>query len=104
MRDANIAVPADTVAPPTGLAATWLDELDTGSDAAFFTTWLGRQCASIAGAHFGLVLRATAEGLRTAAAWPGARAIPKELSRVAERAANALRPVIAWMRRPDPAG
>jgi multidrug efflux pump subunit AcrA (membrane-fusion protein) len=104
MRDANIAVPADTVAPPTGLAATWLDELDTGSDAAFFTTWLGRQCASIAGARFGLVLRATAEGLRTAAAWPGARAIPKELSRVAERAANALRPVIAWMRRPDPAG
>ena len=103
MRDGTVALPADAK-PTPALGDAWLTDPDAASDAAFFAGWLARQCAAIAGTRAGVVLRATAEGLRPAAAWPAERAVPVELSRIAERAANAIRPVIAWGRRPNVAG
>jgi multidrug efflux pump subunit AcrA (membrane-fusion protein) len=103
MRDGTVASPVDPK-PAPALGDAWLTDPDAGSDAAFFAGWLARQCAAIVATRAGLVLRATTEGLRPAAAWPSERAIPVELSRVAERAANAIRPVIAWARRPSVAG
>ena len=97
--------PVTTAPPPAAAAAdTWVAELDGDTDAAFFAGWLKRQCAAIAGARIGLLLRPAPEGLRQAAAWPSERAIPLELARIAERAANAVRPVIAWNRRPGATG
>jgi multidrug efflux pump subunit AcrA (membrane-fusion protein) len=105
MRDGPVSASLDAAAPaPAGLADTWITELDPESDGTFFASWLSRQCAAIAGTRAGLIFRATMEGLRPAAAWPGERPSPVELSRIAERAANATRPVIAWARRPDGTG
>jgi hypothetical protein len=81
-----------------GLAAEWMPGLD-GPDDAFFSVWLDRQCAAIPGTRVGVILRATMAGLLPAAAWPAARHPPAELLRIAERAANATRPIIAWARR-----
>ena len=104
MRDGSVASSVDAVQATPSPGDAWLTELDAESDAAFFTGWLGRQCAGIPGTRAGLVLLAMTDGLRPAAAWPSERAIPVALSRLAERAANAVRPVIAWTRRPNPAG
>jgi len=106
MRDAptSTALDAAGVRPnnpaPANAAAGWEAELETLSDEGFFAVWLQRQCDALTGARAGLVLRATMNGLVPAASWPASRQSPMELNRVAERAATAVRPVIAWARRP----
>ena len=106
MREAQetAAIDAAGVRPGTAAAANttggWEAELDASTDAGFFPVWLQRQCDALAGARAGLVLRASQNGLVPAASWPASRPPSSELSRVAERAATAIRPVIAWARRP----
>jgi hypothetical protein len=62
---------------------------------------LNRQCSALAGARAGVILRVTMNGLLAAASWPAGRPSTVELTRIAERAATASRPVIAWARRSD---
>ncbi len=69
------------------------------SDAQFFANWLNTQCAALPAARAGLILCATPAGLVPAASWPAGRPAPSELARVAERAANASAPVVAWSKR-----
>ena len=94
---AGAAQPAAFVEP--GEAPAGAIELD--SDTAFYAGWLNRQCAALAPARAGIILRAASGGLVPAASWPTARPAPVELTRIAERAANATQPVIAWARRTD---
>ena len=102
MRDGPISASLDTPPPASDDAAgAWLTELDTQSDATFFQAWLASQCAAVVGTRAGIILQVRGEGLRPVAAWPASRQPPVELSRIAERAANATRPVIAWARRSD---
>ena len=70
-------------------------------DGAFFASWLDRQCGALTGARAGVILRVTMNGPMEAAAWPPMRPPPSDLTRIAERAATATKPVIAWIRRPD---
>jgi hypothetical protein len=91
---------AQSGASPAGPAADGMPELD-GPDDAFFAVWLDRQRSAIPGTRAAVILRATMAGLLPAAAWPAARQPPPELLRIAERAANATRPIIAWARRPN---
>ena len=83
---------------PGGAAAFWER---TASDADFRVAWLHRQCMALTGTRAGVVLQPTADGLLASASWPPARQPPPELTRIAERAAIANRPVIAWVRRPN---
>lgn len=100
MRDGRVAEPAAIGAPAR--AGAGFDGLD--ADAAFFAAWLNRQCGALAGTRAGVVLRAAGSELQPAAAWPVGRAAPADLTRIAERAANAAAPVIAWVRRPGAGG
>jgi hypothetical protein len=92
-----------TLAVSGDAGAGW-SAMDSASDAEFFSVWLNRQCTALAGARAAVVLRVTMNGLAPTAAWPAERQTPVELTRIAERAAAATRPVIAWARRPTPQG
>jgi len=83
-----------------GHGTEWMPELD-GRDDAFFAVWIDRQCTAIPGTRAGVILHGTMDRLLPAAAWPAAKPAPVELLRIAERAANATRPIIAWARRSD---
>jgi hypothetical protein len=100
MHDAAASI-GDAAARAATAGSVGTVELDAPTDAEFFAIWLARQCSAVSGVRAGVILRATMEGLRPAATWPAARQTPAEVSRIAERAANATRPVVAWTRRPD---
>jgi len=82
----------------------WTEQTDLASDAEFYSVWLRRQCAGLSGARGGVILRAGMDGLLATASWPAARLPGPELTRVAERAATAARPIIAWARQPGGSG
>jgi hypothetical protein len=100
MSDAPVSTAPLTRTAPDAFAE-WTSELDAGSDAEFFAVWINRQCTALPGARAGVILRATNEGLRPVSTWPAKARSPVELTRIAERAAIATRPMIAWARKPD---
>jgi len=91
-------------ATPAGAAAGFSGNWQTLPGGEFIAVWLQRLCTALPGTRSGLVLEPASGAFRPAASWPATQPPPQALIRIAERAANADRPVIAWARRPDETG
>ena len=94
---------ASAGAAPDGGAQLWNAIADAADGSNFHAAWLALQCGMISGANAGLLmlrsLRPAGEQVFTpVAAWPDAGRELKDLSHVAERAAQEGRSVVAWAR------
>src|SRR6516165_5703578 len=94
---------ASAGAAPDGGAQLWNAIADAADGSNFHAAWLALQCGMISGTNAGLLmlrsLRPAGEQVFTpVAAWPDAGRELKDLSHVAERAAQEGRSVVAWAR------